>query len=304
MLLKDKVLADIVKKRSGNIARFVSFAPDGKVGQSFIAQGHPSKPKNEAEAAEQLMLAGATSVNIRSFFKDKPDGNPFEIGLSDPRKVREIAAGFREQGMHVIINENLSLGNGSISGVLSPGNLAEFSANDSPRCVEKPGTCSMSKEMLRKFIETVYGRPFEVPFPRHYRVEFSQYPSPVGYLNDYTIIWQAEKTKNRKYQQSAIPVWPNKVSQRLGDKAFGLVMAHIAGERVPYVTINSRYFPLIKFGRHTNSPFPLIIRTAPVVPLPGKWITTPEPFDEFAYIPEIDPEHKNLGSMIYQEHLK
>ena len=49
---------------------------------------------------------------------------------------------FSSQGLHTIVNETVDVNDGGVSGVLMH-NVLEYSPDDTPRCVEKPGVASL-----------------------------------------------------------------------------------------------------------------------------------------------------------------
>src|SRR5258708_32660267 len=91
-LPKDRALARIVDI-GGNVARFVSFGPDG-VQRYCMINGYARSHRfaTVEEAADALMRAGARYVNIRSFTPEKPDGNPFFFGWSGFETPVKLAA--------------------------------------------------------------------------------------------------------------------------------------------------------------------------------------------------------------------
>jgi hypothetical protein len=59
------------------------------------------------------------------------------------------------------------------------------------------------------------------------RVEFSIHPLKRGVRRDHTIIWEMEKAE--PIHLAGDVDWPNRFSQLIGDKAFGLLVANGLG---------------------------------------------------------------------------
>ena len=62
--------------------------------------------------------------------------------------------------------------------------------------------------------------------------------------------------------------WPNRFSEFIGDKAFGLLLAHLFDFPVPFTTVVSRYIAPFCFGVSTGSG-ETWIRTSPRVAAPS-----------------------------------
>ena len=67
-------------------------------------------------------------------------------------------------------------------------------------------------------------------------------------------------------------MWPNAFSRRLGDKAFGLLIAHLVGLNVPRATVVSRWVAPFTFGDSTGTG-EIWMRTCPTEPVPGYFST-------------------------------
>ena len=303
IMLKDEILNSITEQ-GGNIAQFISLAPDGSQRFARIRGVAPSRQfLNVEEAIVAIMKTGAPYVNIRSFTPEKPDGNPFFMGRKGFETPEKVAAKVREltiQGLYVVVNEEIDVGDGGFSGVLL-GNVAEFATCDIPRCVEKPGCAVLPRLTMLDFAKTVYGHRINIPYDRSYRVEFSVHPGPVGYAKQHQIIWQIEQTELGREIPEPIPHWPNRVSQDMGDKAFGLLIAHLNGFLVPHTRVVGRVIPPFEFGQHTHSPEACWRRTCPKVQQPGLFTTKHGQVDPFALMQEEDPEGKQIAAMLFQD---
>jgi len=303
---KDELL-DRISENGGNVAQFASFAPNGTQRYARIREISPAKRfSGVTEAAELILKTKAPYVNIRTFLPDKPDGNPFFMGrkgLETPDKIAVQVAELMSQGFYIIINEEIDINDGGFSGVLL-GNVAEFAVGDIPRCVEKPGCAVMPRLKMLNFARAVYCQRINIPYDRSYRVEFSVHPGPVGYAKQHQIIWQIEKTEKGKEIPEPKLYWPNRVSEAMGDKAYGLLMAHIHGFMVPHTRVVGRVIPPFEFGEYSNSPEACWRRTCPKVQQPGLFTTKHGQVDPFALMQEEDPDGAQIASMIFQDNVE
>jgi len=303
MLLKDTVL-DNIAQEGGNIAQFVSYSPDGKKRYSRIRGSDPTRRfASVEEAIQAIRTTGAPYVNIRSFLPNKPDGNPLFMGRKERwASVVDTADVVRDlfrRGLHVIINEEINVADGGFSGVMF-GDVAEFAPMDTPRCVEKDGCAVVHRSVMAKLVRTVYERRISIPFPRGTRVEFSVHPGPVGYFRQTQIIWQVEE-KQTAAPKVGYPHWPNRYSEAMGDKAFGLLMAHLHGLRVPFCRVTGRVIPPFEFGEETGSQEVRMVRSCPKVQVPGHFFTHHGWLDVTAEMHKADPDGSKLASYIEQD---
>lgn len=306
MQLKDEML-DRIAEQSGNIAQFVSFAPDGSQRFMRIRGIEPSRQfANTEEAITAILRTGAPYVNIRSFLPEKPDGNPFFMGrdgFETPQKVSAKVQELVKEGFYVIVNEEVNVNDGGFSGVLL-GNVAEFATRDTPRCVEKPGCAILPRLVMLHFARTVYSHRINIPYDRSYRIEFSVHPGPVGYAKEHQIIWQIEKTERGKEIPEPKPYWSNRVSEDMGDKAYGLLVAHLYNFLVPHTKVVGRVIPPFEFGERTGSPEPCWRRTCPKVQQPGLFTTKHGHIDPFALMQEEDPDATKIAAIIFQDNVE
>src|ERR1043165_3910229 len=202
-----------------NVAQFVSFAPD--LGQRYSrVRGHePNSRFGSAEEAIRALMArsGEGRVNVRSFLPDDPKSKPFRYDLRSVGEAVETARAFTSNGLFVIVNETIDVDDGGVSG-----GGVELAPGDTPRCVEKPGTASFSRDAGLRLLATVYGFRPALDYDVGVRVGVSLHPLRRGYLHDPTIIWELERVAES--QARADTRWPNRFSRFLGDKAFGLLV--------------------------------------------------------------------------------
>lgn len=305
-MYKDQIL-DAMAEKGANVAQFASFGPDGMKRFARIRGISPSKNFTGVEsAAEKILRTGVQFVNIRSFLPEKPDGNPFFMGrngFETPQKIDAKARELMAQRFYVIINEEIDVNDGGFSGVLL-GNVAEFATRDTPRCVEKPGCALLPRLIMLDFARTVYCCRINIPYDRSYRVEFSVHPGPVGYARQHQIIWQIEKTERGHEIPEPKPHWPNRVSEDISDKAYGLLMAHLYGFLVPRTKVVSRVIPPFEFGEETRSPETCWRRTCPKIQQPGLFTTKHGQIDPFALMQEEDPDGTQIAAIIFQDDIE
>lgn len=307
-MLKDETLNDIVE-HGGNIAQFVSFGPDGSQRFMRIRGIDPSRPFASVEdAAATILKTGAPFVNIRSFLPEKPYGNPFFMGRRGCETPEKIGAKARElvsQGFHIILNEEIDVNDGGFSGVLL-GNVAEFATRDTPRCVEKPGCAVLPRLKTLELARIICDHRINIPYDRRWRVEFSVHPAPVGYGRQHQIVWQVECTE-RGQTPEPLPFWPNLISCDMGDKVYGILIAHLHGFRVPYTKCYSRVLNPFEFGEHTGSPEPCWRRTCPREQQPGLYTTKHGMVDPWTLMQREDPrcmkpeEHQDADGTLRKE---
>ncbi|MDO8571179.1 MAG: hypothetical protein Q7R79_00680 [bacterium] len=309
ILLKDEVMKNLTE-RGVNVASFVSFGPDGKQRFCRVRGFHPHKLFTDYESAVRAMYATGyiDLVNVRTFLPEKPDGNPFFLGVKhgfkDPSVVARFVAEHIQKGFHVIINEDVPVDDGGFSGVVM-GDTVEFAACETPRCVDRddPIPCAkLSLKLTRRLVSHVYGCNFILPFSPAHRVEFSVHPGPVGYFGTKIIIWQAEDMLAPS--EVATPMWPNRYSVHMGDKAFGLLMAWLHDFPVPHTQVFGRVIPPFSFGDEVHSGEGCWIRTCPRRQEPGRYTTKRGWLDPFMLMEQEDPERKYIAAIIAQQGIK
>lgn len=296
---KDAVL-DALSRRC-NVAQFVSFDPDLDQRFSRVRGRSPNERFATVDAAVAALLAQAPdrAVNVRSFHPDDAQGRDFVYGLSTVDDVTSTLRRLASQGLHTIVNETVDVNDGGVSGVLH-GDLLEFSPGDTPRCVERAGTTRVSRAFGQQLLETIYGFGPEIHFAPEDRVEFSIHPVRRGVRDETTIIWEAEELAPPATLEAPYPRWPSRFSRHVGDKAFGLVVADLLGERVPATTVVPRCLPPFRLGRPTGTR-ETWIRTCPTEQVPGKFTTRRGWIDPFWLLEREDPEGTMLAGVIAQE---
>jgi len=284
-----------------NVAQFVSFEPQArrpKQSYSRILGEEPNfKFRDLRQAAEVLLTRSAeTSVNVRSFTLGSPLSREFIYGLKSVDEIISSVERLTNEGLNTILNETVDINDGGVSGVLL-GNVIEFAPDDTPRAVEKAGIASLPSGWGRRLLASVYGFEPDLTVPSNTRLEFSIHPKPRGWRHTQTLGWEiAEATT---LGLPATIHWPNRFSRMIGDKVFGLLVAHHIGLPVPRSTVVSRRVAPFSFGQPTGTN-EIWFRTAPTDQVPGKYTTMRGWTDPFKILASEDPDHATIASVIAQ----
>jgi hypothetical protein len=295
---KDKILDDLAE--TANVAQFVSFGPDVSLPQRFSrVHGYPANHRyaSPGEAIEAVLERSAgASVNVRSFDPASPKGRSFIYGLRRREEVMNAVRGLAGDRLYTIVNETIDVHDGGVSGVVL-GDVVEFAPDDTPRCVEEPGTAALERHAGLRLLETVYGFRPALDYDKRQRVEFSLHPLRVGVRHEHTIVWEIEQMDPVSIAPG--PAWPNRWSRVLGDKAFGLLIADLFGFPVPMTTVVGRRIAPFRFGRPTGSG-ETWIRTCPTEQVPGRFTTKHGWVDPFTLLAAEDADGKAIVSVIAQ----
>jgi hypothetical protein len=291
--MKDEKLDFLITNEIANIAQFISFEPNSSLRPRFV---HINNFNNQEKLSnrdiiEKLILsAPSKSVNIRSFSKETMKGNRlvFNKGIDDIDEILNIIKENSTSNKYSIVNENIDIKDSGVSGVML-GDVIEFSPEDTPKCVDKAGICSLPREIGFKILLKVYGFLPDANFDPNYRIEFSIHPSRQGVRREHTIVWEYEHYEKVDYKRKIS--WPNNFSKFIGDKVFGLLIADSLGVMVPKTTVISRKIAPFSFGTSTglNEKW---IRTCPVKKEPGKFYTGSNWIDPF----ELMVKEESKGS--------
>lgn len=271
-LRKDEALDQLAERI--NVAQFVSFeaSPDEPKQSYSRVLGDPPNTVYEGvrTAVERLIERSPEgTVNVRSYKPNDPKSWPFDYGIKTVDEVEALVHRRIDEGLHVIVNETVNVSDGGVSGVVQ-GGVAEFAPDDTPRCVEKPGTASLSLAWASRLIETVYGFVPKIDLGPAVRLEFSVHPRPRGWRATHTLGWELETIGDETLKPHFD--WPNRFSRLIGDKAYGLIMANFAGLPVPLTTVFGRSLAPFSFGTDTAS-VDVWVRTCPPEPQPGFYAT-------------------------------
>ena len=298
-LRKDEILDALAER--GNVAQFVAFRPEasGAPAQSFSRLvGLPANTlfahPREAVAA-LLERSPEGSVNVRSFLPESPRSREFLYALTNVDDVIDALTRLTAEGLHTIVNETVDVRDGGVSGVVQ-GDLIEFAPDDTPRCVEKPGTASLPFDLAMRLLKTVYGFAPEIT-RSDARIEFSIHPRRRGTRSGHTLLWEYEDGVPPTASPSM--AWPNRFSRHIGDKAYGLLMAWLLGEAVPRTTVIGRRVAPFGFGDETGL-IETWTRTCPVEPEPGLFTTARGWLDPYQLLDREDPSGTRIASVLSQ----
>ncbi len=282
----------------GNVAQFVSFDRQLRPRFSRIRHRPPNEHLDVQSAVTTLLeVSPEGKVNVRSFTPDNPQGNEFIYGLKEVSAVANEVHRLANLGFYVIVNETVDVNDGGVSGV-AQGSVIEFAPGGTPRVVDSARPASLRLATGLNVLEAVYGFAPDLPFPPRFRVEFSLHPIRRGWRRSHTIIWELEELG---YEQLLPTVrWPNDFSQFVGDKVFGLLVAHGEGYQVPRTTVLSRNLLPYSFGKPTGTDVRWI-RTSPKIAIPGRFSTIRGWTDPFKLLAAEDPEGTEISSVLIQD---
>ncbi|WP_200909840.1 MULTISPECIES: hypothetical protein [unclassified Sphingomonas] len=278
----------------------MSYVPvKGGLEQSFcrVAGFEPNAAFDSVASAAQALLDRSVdgAVNVRSYTPDSPRSREFVYGLTTSDAVVENVSRLAADGLFIIINETVDIQDGGVSGVVQNG-IIEFAPDDTPRCVEKPGVASLPFDLGLTLLQRVYGFTPEVA-PAG-RTEFSIHPRPRGWRQTHTLLWEWEDLPPHDVAPGWR--WPNRFSQHVGDKAFGLLMADLVGLPVPRTEVIARRVAPFVFGTPTGSAESWI-RTCPRVQEPGLFTTHKGWLDPFRLLADEDPDGDRIASVLRQD---
>ncbi|MGD0420305.1 MAG: hypothetical protein ABSA68_12125 [Xanthobacteraceae bacterium] len=289
----------------GNVAQFISFAPEGSHdSQQFsrvagLDPNHVFATKREA-IASLLSASPEGTINLRSFTPESPRSRDFYYGVGNIDEADALTDKLLSDGLFVIANETVDVADGGISGVVQ-GGVIEFAPDDTPRCVEKEGAASLPIMWGASILRRVYGFEPEIFDVGTGRLEFSIHPKPRGWKKTHTLMWEFEESDSAP--ASANLGWPNRFSRHIGDKAFGLLIADVIGLPVPRTTVLARRVAPFTFGQSTGT-LEVWTRTCPLEQEPGRFTTVKGWVDPFKLLAIEDPENQLIASVLSQSALR
>jgi hypothetical protein len=295
-LFKDAVLNELAGK--GNVAQFVSFGPGMDQRFAWIRAHEPHHRFPSAEAAIDALLRQSPddTVNVRSYHPENAKSREFLYGLGSVAAAVDAVSSLAGRGLFTIVNETVDVHDGGVSGVVA-GDAIEFAPDATPRCVEEPGTAALPRAEGLRLLETVYGVSPALDYPTNVRVEFSLHPVRRGFHHTHTLVWELEPVSYPPLPPE--PAWPNHFSRLLGDKVYGLLVAHVFGATVPATTVISRRVAPFRFGADTGTG-ETWIRTCPMTQEPGRFTTAFGWQDPFALLAAEDPDDTRIASVLAQ----
>jgi hypothetical protein len=246
------------------------------------------------EVAWTLDLIAEATTDL-GYFKRMRQSRSVEVGSIDEvlQNIRRLTS----QGFYVIVNETISVTDGGVSGVVL-GGVVEFAPEATPRCVESSDVASLPLALAQEMLSTVYGFKPKFDFSPESRVEFSIHPQKRGFRHEHTVMWELQRT-NESPLSPAIR-WPNEFSRFIGDKAYGLIVAHILGATVPQTFVLGRKARPFSFGTSAGTDV-VWLRTCPKQPEPGKFATVRGWTDPFALMSGEDPDGTRIASLLLQQ---
>ncbi|MBU1335969.1 MAG: hypothetical protein KJ944_17335 [Alphaproteobacteria bacterium] len=286
-----------------NVAQFVSFSPSasGPRQEYCRLSGLPANHRfTTTEEAVQALFerSGEGTVNIRTFSEASSQSREFLYALQDAETVLDALARFSSEGSFAIVNETIDVSDGGVSGVILD-DIVEFRPDATPRGVEREGFATLPAAWADAAFRTVFGFGPELAHGAAARLEFSLHPAPRGYRQSHVLYW--EFGAHESLPGTRVDVrWPNDFSRMMGDKAFGLLVAHLAGFPVPRSTVIGRRLAPFVFGTPTGSK-EIWTRTCPVEQVPGKFTTARGWLDPFALLSREDPDSTSIVSVLAQE---
>lgn len=293
---KDAILDRLAS--TANVAQFVSFDPTLTQRFSRVAGFPANHVFGSYQEAIYALLARCPdgTANIRSFHPGFTKPGVFVYGKDAGAAVNELAS-LAANGLYTIVNETVDIKDGGVSGVVLD-SVIEFAPEDTPRCVDKPGVASLGRSEGIAVLEIGYGFAPSLDFPPNHRVEFSIHPVRRGVRKEHTIVWQLDQVEAARASPSWS--WPNNFSRFVGDKVYGLLIAHVLGCAVPETTVVARRLPPFSFGRSTGTGEKWI-RTSPAEQHPGRFTTQPHWCDPFSLVQREDPDGVLMSAVLAQE---
>lgn len=284
-----------------NVAQFVSFVPTTngpEQGFCRLADLPPNIKFAAVKDSVEALLARSfdRTVNIRSFSAAQSQSREFIYGLSNCTDVLSALDRLAHEGAYTIVNETVDISDGGVSGV-AMGGIVEFRPDATPRGVKSPGFAAVPLDWATKLFEIVYGVAAELSAGKDGRLEFSIHPRPRGWKKSNVLYW--EYSPEKSFKRTAEVSWPNDFSRLLGDKAYGLLVAHLVGAPVPSTTVFSRRIAPFVFGSDPGSG-EYWIRTCPKEQVPGRYSTARGWIDPFMLMQKEDPDAIYLASILSQ----
>jgi hypothetical protein len=115
---------------------------------------------------------------------------------------------------------------------------------------------------------------------------------------EHTIVWEA--SQSTAGTDDAEVAWPNRFSEFIGDKTYGLVVADTLGYRVPRTRVLGRNVAAFEFGQKTGT-HEWYTRTAPRQRSPGRFTTAYQRIDAFELLQREDPQNNEISAVLQQE---
>ncbi|MEY9885572.1 hypothetical protein [Bradyrhizobium sp. USDA 329] len=284
-----------------NVAQFVSFSPRRALLRQEFSRVLGLPPNYRFQSLRHalgtlLERSAESSINLRSYTPESPQSREFIYGIKSLEEAVAAAERLGSEGLYVIANETVDIHDGGVSGVIMD-DVVEFAPDDTPRGVEKPGVASLPRHWGLSILGTVYGFAPDLNVPRTSRLEFSIHPKPRGWRNSHTLGWEYVDSDIIDLKPKLS--WPNRFSRMIGDKVYGLLVAHSVGLPVPRTTVVNRRVAPFVFGQPTGSD-EVWLRTSPTEQIPGKFTTRKGWADPFRILQNEDPAGTAIASVLCQ----
>lgn len=293
-VLKDERLAQLAN--DFNVAQFLSFGPE--CGLRHAVTRHPVDSGSDARGLIAEFVSRVGSVNIRTFTDVTSKSTPFIYGIQSADEAASRVVSLAADGYHTILNETVDVDDGGVSGV-ALGGVTEFAPGTTPRGVEQEEfVARLPIWVAEKLLAAVYRFDVDLHSKASQRVEYSLHPLRVGVRNSHMLVWEVEEVS--PVELSVQPFWPNAFSQFLGDKVYGLLVAHALGFRVPYSIVVGRNVAPFTFGTSTGTGEQWI-RTSPRTADPGRYTTAKGWVDPWKLLAKEDPDGTLIPSLLCQE---
>lgn len=289
-----------------NIAQFVSVGPDMQIRHARINHALHNVCIIDLESTIEALFKVSKKklLNIRTFHPKSYQSRAFIPGLKTVADIMDHLNQVTDEGLYAIVSEMIDPNDGGVSCVIQ-NNVIEFSPQVMPRFVEaaRSPIVNFDRAFGLKLLSTVYDIPLsKLNFPQDVRVEFNIHPEKQGFLQDRITIWEMHEVEPTEMVTSLN--WPNAFSRFIGDKAFGLLVAHILGYNVPlskvYVWDDSAF--IFSFGKITGKK-ELWMRTCPTVSIPGKFSTIRGYVNPYQLMAHDDPRRQHIASCIAQSEI-
>src|SRR4051794_6428321 len=114
---KDRSLDELA--RVGNVAQFVSFAPEGSQARQQYSRVAGYEPNHifatNYDAIVSLLASSPDrTINLRSFTPENPRSRDFHYGIAGAEEAHALAARLTCEGLFVIANETVDVSDGGV----------------------------------------------------------------------------------------------------------------------------------------------------------------------------------------------
>lgn len=265
-----------------NVSKFIIVDKELKVTYQGFNLDQDYRSNLHLAVAELLKASNLCKVNIRSFKNDSDKGSRFVMGLDMTGSIIKVLEENAAEGLTSIVNEWIDPSDTGVSGVILGGSIISFSPDNTSRCVESGGCCTLPADVGCNLLKKVYDvdLTYLKAISKSSRIEFSVHPNKVGTHEERTVIWDIEDIDPSLSLPEPRIYYPNNFSKLIGNKIFGLCIADImfSGQlNIPIGEVHNRRL----VGTFTVGKLPkdlkkykrikFRLRTAPAIKEPGKF---------------------------------